>query len=169
VNAHPFSPGHIGGGDRGASDARTSDDWGHGTRVSGVAIFGDLAAQLEAGMLNRGSRLCSAKVVNENGSFDDRRLVPSQMREAITTLNARFGAAFFVVSLGERKRTYDGGKVGSWAATLDELARELDIVIVVSVWQWKATLGQSPRTGRYRIIHAISWTTPTASSNRRAR
>lgn len=26
----------------------------------------------------------------------------------------------------------DGGKVGTWAATLDELARELDVVIVAS-------------------------------------
>jgi subtilisin family serine protease len=54
------------------------------------------------------------------------------MREAIGALNARFGCRIFVISLGDRKRSYDGGKVGTWAATLDELARELDIVIVVS-------------------------------------
>jgi hypothetical protein len=126
-----------------------ADDWGHGTRVSGVALFGDLRAQLDAGTLSRGSRLCSAKVVNERGEFADRRLVPSQMREAITTLNSRFGCRIFVIALGDRKRPYDGGKVGTWAATLDELARELNILIIVS------SGNRSPRSGN-RLEQAVT-------------
>ncbi|MGO8381650.1 hypothetical protein ACC745_39660, partial [Rhizobium ruizarguesonis] len=59
------------------------------------------------------ARLCSAKVVNEHGAFDDRRLVPSQMREAITTLNVDYGCRIFVIAGGDTKRPYDGGKVGT--------------------------------------------------------
>lgn len=127
----------------------TADDFAHGTRVGGVAIFGDLRAQLAAGTLNRGARLCSAKVVNNQGGFEDRRLVPTQMREAITTLNRQFGCRIFVIALGDTKRPYDGGKVGTWAATLDELARELDVLIVVS------SGNRSPRSGN-RLEQAVT-------------
>ncbi|MBB4170751.1 S8 family peptidase [Rhizobium sp. BK538] len=68
-------------------------------------------------------------------------LVPSQMREAITRLKREFGCRIFVISLGDKKRVFDGSKVGTWAATLDELARELNVVIIVSAGN------RGPRTG----------------------
>jgi Subtilase family len=132
VNDHPFLADVLVGAIAVPPDLGTADVWGHGTRVAGIAVFGDLRAQLEGGALQRGARLCTAKVVNDRGDFDDRRLVPSQMREAITTLNQRYGCRVFVIALADRRRVFDGGKVGTWAATLDELARELDVVIVVS-------------------------------------
>ncbi|WP_245494448.1 S8 family peptidase [Rhizobium ruizarguesonis] len=76
-------------------------------------------------------------------------LVPSQMREAITTLNVDYGCRIFVIALGDTKRPYDGGNVGTWAATLDELARELDVVIVVS------SGNRSPRGGT-RLEQAVT-------------
>jgi hypothetical protein len=149
VNDHPFLADVLVGAIGVPATLGSADDFGHGTRVGGVAVFGDLRAQLAAGTLDRGGRLCSAKVVNDRGAFEDRRLVPSQMREAITTLNARFGCRIFVVALGDTKRPYDGGKVGTWAATLDELARELDVVIVV------ASGNRSPRGGN-RLEQAVT-------------
>jgi hypothetical protein len=134
VNAHPFLEDILVGSIGVPETLGTADDWGHGTRVAGVAVLGDLRAQLAAGTLDRGARLCSAKVINAHGRFDDRRVVPSQMREALTTLHARFDCRIFVLSLGDPKLPYGGGKVGSWAATLDELAREL---IVLSVGAWR--------------------------------
>lgn len=110
----------------------TADEWGHGTRVGGVALFGDLRAQLLNGTLRGTTRLCFAKVLNDTGSFDETRLVPSVMREAIQRLNAEFGCRIFVLALADKKNVYTGGKVGAWAATLDELARDLDVVIIVS-------------------------------------
>lgn len=132
INEHPLLTDVLVGAIGVPAALGTADDWGHGTRVSGVALFGDLRGQIAGGVLERVARIASAKVVNESGAFDECRLVPSQMREALTTLNERFGCRLFVISLGDTKRIYDGGKVGPWAATLDELARELDAVIVVS-------------------------------------
>ncbi|MDF2119156.1 S8 family peptidase [Roseiarcaceae bacterium H3SJ34-1] len=132
VNDHPFLADIISGSIAVPDNLGTADVYGHGTRVAGIAVFGDLRAQLDAGALQRGARICAAKVVNDRGDFDDRRLVPSQMREAITTLNERFGCRVFVIALADRRRVFDGGKVGTWAATLDELARELNVLIVVS-------------------------------------
>ena len=120
VNDHPLLAGAIVGAIGVPERLGTADDCGHGTRVAGVSLFGDLRDQIAAGALLRAGRIASAKVVNERGQFDERRLVPSQMREALTALYQRFGCRLFVVALGDPKRTYDGGKVGPWAATLDD-------------------------------------------------
>ncbi len=149
VNAHPLIDDIFLGAIGVPAALGVADDWGHGTRVGGVAVFGDLRAQLASGVLQRGARLCSAKVVNEQGRFDDRRLVPSQMREAITTLNERYGCRIFVIALGDSKQPYKGGKVGTWAATLDELARELDVLVLV------AAGNRYPRSGN-RLEQAVT-------------
>lgn len=141
INNHPFIEDIIVGAIGVPERLGTADDWGHGTRVGSVAVFGDLRAQLTSGTLDRGARLCSAKVVNERGAFDDNRLVSSQMREAIGKLNERYDCRIFVIALGDTKLPYKGGKVGAWAATLDELVRELNIVVVVS------SGNRSPRKG----------------------
>jgi hypothetical protein len=137
VNAHPLLENLLVGAIGVPAYLGQADDCGHGTRVAGVATFGSLRDHLAAGVFVPGARLCSAKVVNERGAFDDRKLVPSQMREAIGTLHERFGCRVFVVALGDRTAVYKGGKVGYWAATLDELARELNVVIVVSAGNGK--------------------------------
>jgi hypothetical protein len=149
VNDHPLIEDIIAGAIAVPEELGTADDFGHGTRVAGVAVFGDLRAQLAAGTLNRGARLCSARVVDQNGAFPDRRLTPGQMREAITRLNQQFGCRIFVIAMGDRKKVYDGGKVGAWAATLDELAAELDVVVIVSAGN------RGPRGGN-RIEQAVT-------------
>lgn len=132
VNAHPLIEDILVGSIGVPEELGEADDFGHGTRVSGVAVFGDLSAQLRNGMLLRGARICSAKVVDNRGQFPDKKLVPSQMRQAITELHQRYGCRIFVIALADTKSPYKGGKVGAWAATLDELVRELNIAIFVS-------------------------------------
>lgn len=149
LNDHPLLRDIIAGSIGAPASLGTADEWGHGTRVAGVAAFGDLRGQLAEGTLHRFARLCSARVVNEQGRFDDRRLVPAQMREAITTLRDRFGCRLFVSALADIKSVFDGRKVGAWAATLDELARELDVLIIV------AAGNRSPPAGM-RLDHAVT-------------
>lgn len=127
----------------------TADDHGHGTYVAGVATFGDLRAQLGTDRLVRRARLCSAKVIDNTGNFPNNRLTPRLMREAITRLNEEFGCRIFVVALGDRTKVIEGGKVGPWAQTLDELVRELDIVIIV------AAGNRQPRRG-LRVEEAVT-------------
>lgn len=127
----------------------TADVWGHGTRVGGVSVFGDMQAQINAGALVKGVRLISAKVITDGGKFYERRLVPGQMREAISRLNEDYGCRIFVISLGDTQRSNDDGRVGPWAATLDELARELDVLIIVPS-------GNRPPRGGARLEQAIT-------------
>jgi hypothetical protein len=132
VNRHPLLDGILVGSIAVPRELGTADDNGHGTRVSGIAIYGDLKNQIDQGKLQPGARLCSAKVVDAHGCFPERKLVPGQMRDAINTLHKDYGARIFVISLGLSDQPFNDGKVGPWAATLDELTAELDVVIFVS-------------------------------------
>ncbi len=149
VNDHPLIEDIIAGAIAVPETLGTADEWGHGTFVGGMATFGDLRAQLSQGSLIRYARLCSAKVVDNHGCFPNARLVPRLMREAITRLHEEFGCRIFVIALGDRKKLIEGTKVGPWAQTLDELVRELDIVIIVSAGN------HSPRGGG-RIEEAVT-------------
>jgi hypothetical protein len=149
VNDHPLIEDIIVGSIAIPDTLGTADDHGHGTFVGGIATFGDLRAQLGTGSLVRQARLCSAKVIDNTGNFPSSRLAPRLMREAITRLNEEFGCRIFVIALGDRTKVVEGGKVGPWAQTLDELVRELDVVIVV------AAGNRQPRRGM-RIEEAVT-------------
>lgn len=141
VNNHPLLEGVVVEAIAEPAHLGTADIWGHGTRVAGIAALGDLRAQLASGSLVRGARIVSAKVVNDQGQFDERTLVPKQMRTVISRLRKEFGCRLFVHSLGDSKCLFNGEKVGLWASTLDELARELDVLIIVT------TGNRMPRSG----------------------
>lgn len=132
LNEHPFLEGVVVERTAFPPELGTADVLGHGTRVGGVAVFGDLRARLRDGALQPSGRLVSAKVVQDNGTFFERRTLPRQMREAITQLHRTHKCRLFIISLGDLRAGNEPGRVGSWAATLDELARELDVLIVVS-------------------------------------
>ncbi len=141
LNEHPFLDGIV--VDRTAFPAElgTADVYGHGTRVAGVALFGDLRDRLRDGRLQPAGRLLSAKVVQDDGKFSERRTLPRQIRESITHLHQTYNCRLFVISLGDVRARNEPGRVGPWAATLDELARELDVLIFVSAGN------RAPRSG----------------------
>lgn len=149
INDHPLIVGNIVGRIAVPDTLGTADDNGHGTFVGGIATFGDLRGQLAAGTLTPQARLCSAKVVDATGNFPNSRLTPRLMREAVMRLNADFGCRIFVIALGDRTKVVEGGKVGPWAQTLDELVRELDVIIVV------AAGNRPPRRGM-RVGEAVT-------------
>lgn len=132
VNDHPMLDGLIVGRHLGEGIADTADIWGHGTRVAGTALFGDLRNAIRDGQVAPIGRLAVAKVVEHNGRFPERRTVPRVMDTSIRTMNAEQGCRLFVLSLGDTKANLPQGRVGPWGATLDALARELDVLIVVS-------------------------------------
>jgi hypothetical protein len=110
----------------------SADIWGHGTKVAGIATFGDIRECVDRKVFESPVRIISVKVVNDEGRFDDTETIPDQMEKAIRVLHER-GCRIVNVALGDAHRIpYEGGRVSPWAATLDTLARELDIVIIVS-------------------------------------
>lgn len=112
-----------------------SDENGHGTRVAGVAVFGDIRACVEAGEFQSPVVLYSARVLNADNSFDDERLLISQMREAVRAFKqAPYSCRIFNLSVCDRLpfTESDRGKQPAWAEALDILAREEEVLFVVS-------------------------------------
>ena len=121
---------------------------GHGTEVAGVVAYGDLRTCLESGnSWVPKVRLINAKVMkadrnwsgNLRATFADEERAETQIVNAIT----RFATdpdrrcRVFNLSLGNEDFLLNRGHQLPWAMMLDELARKLDIVIVVAagnVW-----------------------------------
>ncbi|MDP1582984.1 MAG: S8 family peptidase [Bradyrhizobium sp.] len=131
TSAHPFLTGSVVAAFGQPATLGDSDEKGHGTPVSGIAAYGDLRQKLAAPSLEAKFRIASARVVNAEGRFDSDQLVPTQMDTAIRRLHDEYGCRIINISLGDIKRPV-GAKPSAWAAVLDSLARELDIVLVVS-------------------------------------
>ncbi len=115
-----------------------ADDHGHGTRIAGLIIYGDLRNIVADGVPRPEAYVYSIKVTNKQNRFDDERLIVNQMHEAITKINDEYGCRVFNISLGDPEQVYREGKPSPWAYILDVLARERDIVIVVSTGNYDA-------------------------------
>ncbi len=109
-----------------------SDQHGHGTMVAGLALYGDVQEAIDRRRFAPQLRLYSARVLNQHNEFDDETLITTQMRQSIEYFRNTYGCRVFNVSLGDSRVPFNGGKVSAWASILDHLARELDVLIVVS-------------------------------------
>lgn len=114
------------------------DQVGHGTQVAGLAVFGSIADCLESGVWQPQASILSAKVLRAQPGFPDRPVFPETRRpeslvaEAIRHFHQTRGCRVYNLSLGNIEEVYAGVRQFAWAEVLDQLARELDIVIVVS-------------------------------------
>lgn len=132
LNTHPFLDGLV--ADRLAvpPDLGTADEKGHGTRVAGIAAYGDVRECIDRKSFASPVRLLSVRVVNAAGAFDEKQKLPEQMRNAVELLVSR-GCRIINISLGDSLFIpYDGGRSSPWAAELDALVRDFDVLIVVS-------------------------------------
>jgi hypothetical protein len=136
---HPFIAPALGEATSFLTASNDADDVieaGHGTKVAGLALYGDVA---ECAM-GRGFApqfwIYSGRVLNEENQFDDERLIVEQMREAITYFRERYGCRVFNLSLGARSVSTQR-KPTPWAWILDFLARDLDVIILVAAGNYR--------------------------------
>jgi hypothetical protein len=107
---------------------------GHGTSVAGLVVYGDIANCLESNQWQPKVRICSAKVLCHDPSWGP--VIPEQHRaewlieQAIRYFVKERQCQVFNLSIANSQEVYRGGRQFPWAEKLDELARELDIVIV---------------------------------------
>ena len=114
-----------------------ADEAGHGTSVASMAAYGDVSSRTQEGDFDAPFWIASARVVDKDGKFPKAVTVPAIMEASIRALHNDHACRIFNISLGDPNLIYSGGKAGIWAATLDELARELDVLIVVSTGNQK--------------------------------
>lgn len=138
-SGHPFLAPAIGEAAYFLTANADSDDvteYGHGTKVGGLALYGDVNDCLQTGAFIPTLQLYSGRVLNSENEFDDEKLVIDQMQEAITYFSENYGCRVFNVSLGARFAHSDR-KATPWAWILDHLARETDVIIVVSAGNYR--------------------------------
>jgi len=110
---------------------------GHGTSVAGLVVYGDVASCIESDEWIPRVRICSAKVLRHDATFD-RVVFPEENRieevieNAVRYFHDERRCRVFNISIGDEQDIYDGGRQFPLAEKLDELARELDIVVVVA-------------------------------------
>ncbi len=113
----------------------TTDVNGHGTGVAGIVVYGDFTNSIQTGNFKPLVRVYNGKIMHdENGApcFPDDKRPEQIVREAIEYFNKEFDCRVFNLSVGDRDHLYSGGRQFAWAEMLDQLARELDIVIIIS-------------------------------------
>ena len=124
--------------DFGSGEPTVTDGQGHGTRVAGLAMYGSIADCIETGVWDRKVLIASGKVLRRHPSDESVAMFPDDVRpealveRAIRHFHETQNCRVFNLSLGNRDDVYAGGRQYAWAEALDQLACELDIVIVVS-------------------------------------
>jgi hypothetical protein len=124
-------------------DGRPEDEVGHGTKVAGIALYGDLYECLQNRQFTPVVWILSAKVMYAetnpiNGQveakYDEEELLESQLEDAVRRFRKSY-PNFRVVNLSlgnEYKRMFGGKRQFNLAALIDELARELQLVFVIA-------------------------------------
>ena len=109
-----------------------ADENGHGTLVASLALYGSLEQKLQSkAPLRPAGRLLSIRVLDSRGYFPDATVWAEHLASAIR-LAAGYGAKVVNLSLGDRRQPYRPPGPTAVAALVDDLAREFDLVIVVS-------------------------------------
>lgn len=116
-----------------------ADDSGHGTAVSGFALYGDLEKCVTQRVFTPTLKLLSGKVLSGDGAEYDRKLIASQVIEAVNYFNGELGCRIFNISFGDAQQPYDGKHVKGLAVVLDELARKHNILFVVSAGNYRGS------------------------------
>lgn len=81
---HPLLANNMGHAEAVVPDSDSpADEYGHGTMVGALAVFGDVRRCYESGGFASPVTLYSARVLNNENRFDDERLIIHQMRRAV--------------------------------------------------------------------------------------
>ena len=125
-----------------SGEATPTDLNGHGTQVGGLVVYGDIARRMQGNEWLPQVNLYSAKVLRNDpnsidptapdAAFPAEERVEEQLKRAIEYFHREYGCRVFNLSLGHAYRLYAGGRQLPWAELLDDLARALDVIIVVS-------------------------------------
>jgi len=119
-------------------EEKPQDDVGHGTKVAGIALYGDIKKCIEERKFNPEMWILSAKVMYKNdmgeAEYNPEELLEHQLERAVRYFVENYpNCKVLNISLGDKYKKMFGNKRQFPLATLiDELAKELDIIFVIS-------------------------------------
>ncbi len=130
ASGHPLLAPAVGDSQSFLPGRSAADEHGHGTLVSGIALYGDVAKGLRAQNLVPELRLFSGRILDEKNQSNE-PLVENQIEDAVRYFADHYGCRVFNLSYGDPNRSYEGGRITGLAVTLDALSRELGVLFVV--------------------------------------
>lgn len=110
----------------------TQDEYGHGTMVAGLVLYGGVLAAARAGRFEPPFRLASVRVLDGDGFEPERANTLRLITDAIEHLAEECECRVINLSFGDPSSPYTGGRGSALAATLDGLVRRYDLLLVVS-------------------------------------
>jgi hypothetical protein len=121
------------------TEQTTNDINGHGTAVAGIVAYGDFNESMHSKTFKPLVQLCNGKVMHNeqfigmnNPVFRKDKRPEVIVKEAIEHFHSTYGCRVFNLSAGSLDHVYNDGRQMAWAEMLDNLARSLDIVIIIS-------------------------------------
>lgn len=131
TSAHPLIGPAVVGVDS-IGTAEVADGQGHGTFVASLALHGSLERAMDSATpLRSAGRLLSIRVLNEDLQFPDELLWETTLLDAIRRA-ADAEARVVNLSLGDPRRPYRPPRPTVLGAAIDDLARKLQLVIIIS-------------------------------------
>jgi hypothetical protein len=140
---HPLLRAAFGEAESYITGQDAEDEVGHGTAVAGIALYGNIEECLAANQWKPELVLCSGKIMTKaagsNEAVFDESTIEQTIEKAVAYFAGELGCRVFNLSLGNENVPYDGRHIRGIAYTLDRLAREYDILFVVSAGNFRGT------------------------------
>ncbi|WNZ08699.1 S8 family peptidase [Streptomyces sp. 11x1] len=134
-----------------------ADRTGHGTAIASLIVRGQIEGQIiEEEWEVPPCRVLSVRVLDEQNELPAHRLIENEIEAAVRYLVEQ-GVRVINLSLGDLGSSYDGNKVPVLAGTLDQLARELNVVFTIPTGtaypaDYASEYGEGFRTGYARDL-----------------
>lgn len=115
-----------------------SDDTGHGTKVGGIALYGDIKKCIDEGVFRQKVWIVSAKIMFDDGSgqpkYDSEKLLEHQLQDVVEEIRTNYrNCRVFNLSLGNAdNKVFELRKQFNLAVLLDELSKDYDVIFTVS-------------------------------------
>jgi hypothetical protein len=135
---HPLLAPAVGDAQSFLSGHDPQDEHGHGTHVAGIALYGDVEAQLRTGAFTPVLRLFSGRVLDERNA-NDTGFIENHVEAAVRYFHREYGCRVFNLSYGDLRKPYLGRHVRGLAVTLDTLTRELGVLFIVPTGNFSGT------------------------------
>ena len=130
VAGHPVLGPAVGDAQSFIPGVSEADEHGHGTFVSGIALYDDVADCLRNQVFIPELGIFSGRILDEH-SRGDPYLIENQAEKAVRYFVGEYGCRIFNGSYGDLNKPYTNRHVAGLAVTLDALSRELDVLFVV--------------------------------------
>ena len=130
---HPFLEAAVIGADalHPVFNSAGEDGFGHGTLVAGLALYGDVVECARRGAFVAPFPLASVRIFDDDGKIPE-GVNPAKLLEgALEHLADEYDCRVICLSLGDHNEPFLGGEASPLAALIDDIARALDVVIVV--------------------------------------